>query len=419
MMNHMGHDQDFVPKGYLVQIIEVTEQRKMEAELQRSEQQLRQAQKLQAIGTLAGGIAHDFNNILTPVLGFTEMAMDLSSSNERVKNYLSEVIKASMRAKELANQILTFSRQSEPDGRPIRLIPIVKEVLTLQQASLPDDIKVSRVIKTERDVVIADPSQIHQIFMNLLTNAAHAMNDGGGELELCLSDFLLEPRTRSRFPGLQPGRYVHVSVRDTGTGIDEKTAQRIFEPFFTTKERGEGTGMGLAVVHGIVNTIGGSITFDSSVGEGTTFHVALPTVEVAVESPTLVEDETPMGSECVLFVDDEPDIVRMQSHMLASLGYRPVLCNRSADALKMYVDDPARFDIVVSDQVMPEISGLDLARHIHAINPQQPIVICTGFSEGFPAEQAKQFGVREVLMKPVTKRDFALALRRALVQEDD
>ncbi len=414
MMNHMGQDQNFAPKGYLVQVIEVTEQREMEAELQRSELQLRQAQKLQAIGTLAGGIAHDFNNILTPVLGFTEMAMDLSKENERAKTYLGEVIKASMRAKELANQILTFSRHSEPDGKPIRLIPIMKEVLTQQQASLPDTINVSRIIKTDRDVVIADPSQVHQIFMNLLTNAAHSMQAHGGDLEVSMTDFLVEPRGVNRFPSLGPGSYIHFSVRDTGNGIDKATAERIFEPFFTTKERGEGTGMGLAVVHGIVNTIGGTITFDSKVGVGTTFHVVLPTVEVAVEMPTAEDEDVPTGSECILFVDDEADIVKMQSHMLASLGYRPVLCNRSVDALKLYMDDPTRYDIVVTDQVMPEVSGLDLARQIHGINPQQPIVICTGFSEGFPTEQARQFGVREVLMKPVTKRDLAVALRRAL-----
>ena len=413
MMNNLGMDKDYEPKGYLVQVIDMTERRRAEAELQQSERQLRQAHKLQAIGTLAGGIAHDFNNILTPVLGYSEMALDLSLDNPRVRDYLGEVIKASMRAKELANQILTFSRQTDQEGKPIRLSPIVKEVLNLQRASLPANIDIRRTIRTDHDVVIAEPSQIHQVMMNLCTNAAHAMHEGG-LLEVSLTDFMIESRPVGDFPDLEPGRYVCLSVRDTGRGIDPETAERVFEPFFTTKKRGEGTGMGLAVVHGIVTALKGAITLDSTPGEGTAFHVMLPTVEIEDVAAHEDEEEVPGGTECILFVDDEADILKMQAIMLRSLGYEPVVVQHSPEALKLYEANPARFDLVITDQVMPDMSGLDLARHIHGIDPQQPILVCTGFSESFPSEIARSFGVRDVMLKPVVKRDLARTIRRVL-----
>ncbi|MDA0990508.1 MAG: ATP-binding protein [Verrucomicrobia bacterium] len=415
VMTNLGLDKNYGPKGYLIQVMDITERRKTEAELEHSEIQLRQAQKLQAIGTLAGGIAHDFNNILTPVLGYTEMALDLAKhSDRRLRDYLYEVIKASMRAKDLAGQILTFSRRSDAEGKPVRLTPIIKEVLNLQRAALNKNITIHKVFNATTDIVIADPSQIHQVIMNLCTNAAHAMQTRGGELEVTLSDFLLKASQATEFPNLEAGRYVILSVRDTGKGIDAATGERLFEPFFTTKPRGEGTGMGLAVVHGIVTSLGGAITFDSTLGVGTVFHIILPTVDIEAATVASPDVAIPTGHECILFVDDEVDIIKMHALMLASLGYRPVTTHKSTEALKLFEMDPDRYDLVITDQVMPEMSGLDLARHIHAIRPTQPIMICTGFSEGFPTELAASFGVREIVLKPAEKKEMAIAIRRAL-----
>ncbi|MCE9612980.1 MAG: PAS domain S-box protein [Lentisphaerae bacterium] len=413
-MNNLGLDKHYQPKGYLVQVQDFTQRREIELELKQRDLQLRQAQKLQAIGTLAGGVAHDFNNLLTPVLGYAEMALDLCADNETIREYLREVVRASLRAKELANQILTFSRQVEPEGKPIRLIPIVKEVLNLQRATLTQGVQISRVIQTDRDILIADPSQLHQIMMNLFTNAAHAMRGRTGEIEVTVGEAEVPPRPRGQYANLAPGRYLKVSVRDAGMGIDQAVADRIFEPFFTTKARGEGTGMGLAVVHGIVNSLKGLITFESMPGEGTVFHVMLPAAEISEDAAESSEDAVPGGSECILFVDDEVDIVRMQSRMLASLGYRPVVTHRSTEALRLYQQHPDRYPLIIADQVMPEMSGLDLARHVHDIRPDQPVIICSGFADSLPVEQRLAFGVRAVLRKPVSKRELAQAIRTAL-----
>ncbi len=414
LMNNLGLDKRYESKGYLVQVQDITQRREIEMELKHRETQLRQAQKLQAIGTLAGGVAHDFNNLLTPVLGYAEMALELCKMDETASEYLREVIRASLRAKDLANQILTFSRQVEPEGKPIRLIPIIKEVINLQQGSVSKDIRIIRALKTERDVVIAQPSQIHQVLMNLCTNAAYAMRGRGGELEVTVADLQVGARPRGRMAGLAPGRYLHIAVRDTGPGIPPEVADRIFEPFFTTKPRGEGTGMGLAVVHGIVSSLKGSITLETELEQGTTFHVMLPAEDIGAETAVENTDEIPGGTECILFVDGEVDIVQMQQRMLASLGYRPVVTHRSSDALRLYQKDPRRYNLVIADQVMPEMSGIDLSRQIHAIRKEQPIIICSGFIDTLPMEQARAFGVREILRKPVSKRELALAIRHAL-----
>ena len=414
LMNNLGFDRDFSPKGYLVQVQDISRRREVEAALQQSEIQLRQAQKLQAIGTLAGGIAHDFNNILTPILGYSEMSLDLCAKNDPMHNYLQEIIKASLRAKELANQILTFSRQAEPDGKPIRITPIVKEVLSLQRASLPKSIEMERTIKTTRDVVTADPTQIHQVMMNLCANASHAMRDTGGTLEVVMTDFMLNSPSTSEFPNLEPGRYLRISVKDTGTGMDPTVAERIFEPFFTTKDRGEGTGMGLAVVHGIVTSLNGTTTVDTRMGHGSVFHVILPVLETAAEPTAAGTLPVPSGTECILFVDDEPEIVKMESQMLSALGYRIVAANSAVEALKVFQENLDRFDIVITDQVMPEMSGTDLTRHILELRPNMPIILCTGFSEGLSRQHAESLGITEVIMKPVAKRDLAKTIRRSL-----
>ncbi len=414
-VNNLGLDHAYNPKGYLLQVQDRTKSRQVEAALQHSERQLRQSQKMEAIGTLAGGIAHDFNNILTPVIGYTELMMRMVAQDDPTAEYLDEILKASHRAKDLVQQILTFSRQSETEKGTVPLIPIVKEVLKLLQASFPSNIEVRSEIRTKHDVVIADPTQIHQVLMNFCTNASHAMQAAGGVLQIRLTDFVIGQGPNSEFPDLNPGRYLRVSISDTGTGMTPEVAERIFEPFFTTKKRGEGTGMGLAVVHGIVTGMKGTITLDTEPGKGTTFHVILPTVERKDEVKTVqVAAPVAKGSERVLFVDDEPNIAKMGAHMLASLGYQPVVVGDSLEALRMFKIDPEGYDVVMTDQLMPNMTGLEMAAEMLNLRPDLPIILCTGYSDAAARNQAEELGIRDLLMKPLVMRELAGALRRAI-----
>lgn len=414
LISNLGFDKSFNPNGYLAQVQDFTTRRTTESALQQSERQLRQAQKMEAIGTLAGGIAHDFNNILTPIIGYTEMMLQTMPENDVNAEYLGEVLKASRRAKDLVNQILRFSRQTEPEGKPIRLTPIVKEVLALLRASLSANIEVRRIIKTDCDVVLADPTQIHQVLMNICSNAGYVMRESGGELELRMTDFLLTERGRGEFPDLAPGRYVRLSVRDTGCGMDRETMERIFEPFYTTKKAGDGTGMGLAVVHGIVSSLKGSIDVESAPGRGATFHVVLPVQEEPEAGTADAHHRLPTGTECVLFVDDEDEIVRMAAHMLVLLGYEPIVTTESAEALRLFSRDPRAFDIVVTDQKMPRMSGSEMAAEMRRVRPDVPIVMITGFGEGFSREEAQSAGMNGYLAKPIDMKAMAETLRRVL-----
>jgi len=416
LVNNLGLDHDFNPKGYLVQVQDITERRRAESALRQSERQLQQAQKMEAVGTLAGGIAHDFNNILTPILGYADIALDLLPHTDEKREYIEQIRKASYRAKDLVSQILTFSRRSDQDVvlKPVRITLIVKEVVKLLHASLPKSIEIRPVIKTEHDIILADPTQIHQVLMNLSTNASHAMRSmGGGLLEVRMMDFILDKRTKGEFAQLESGRYLRISIKDTGPGMDQITADRIFEPFFTTKKSGEGTGMGLAVVHGIVTGLKGSITVDTKPGKGATFHVVLPVIEQQadhVEAATSI----PTGSENVLFLDDDPDVAEMATHMLKSLGYHPVITGKPIDALNMFRQNPDAFDIVITDQVMPDMTGDAFAKALFKIREDIPVVICTGYSETFSLEQARAIGIESYLVKPLSRRSLAEAIRHAL-----
>jgi len=386
----------------------------------RLERQLRQAQKMEAIGTLAGGIAHDFNNILAAVLGYTELAMDEATTAGPMRRHLEQVFKAGERAKSLVKQILTFSRQTEQERKPVGVSHIVKEALKLLRASLPSTIEIEQNIAVvpQGDLVLADPTQIHQVLMNLCTNAAHAMREKGGILHVELANAQLDPDTSltALHQGIHEGPYLRLTVNDTGHGMDREIMERIFDPFFTTKSAGEGTGMGLAVVHGIVKSHGGLITVNSKPGEGTTFDVYLPKIETDETEKTdhLADAALIGGDELILFVDDEEALADMAQERLNRLGYTVSIMTDSMAALELFRAHPDAFDLVMTDQTMPHLTGVQLATELLKIRPDIPIILCTGFSEIITAEKAKALGIREFLLKPLITRDVARAIRQVL-----
>lgn len=416
LITSLGHDTSYRNRGYVTQVQDITERKKTEQALLQSEKMLRQAEKMEAIGSMAGGIAHDFNNILTPLLGYAEIALRSVNKESPMSNYIEEILRASHRAKDLVDQILSFSRKNEKEGQPIHLLPIVKEVLTLIKTSAPETMLIDRIIKTERDVVKADPTQMHQVFMNLCTNAIHAMkNAEPALLEVRVTDFLLDNHYRTELPNLKPGRYLRVSVKDSGTGMDQATMEKIFEPFFTTKGKGEGTGLGLAVVHSIIASCGGRITVESLPGKGATFNVILPLLEDQLGA--VIADSVaplPTGKETILIIDDEPEIVEMIATMLGTLGYHPVFSKSSSDALEKFRVSPSRYDLIIVDQVMPGMSGSQLALEIMMINPSTPVILCTGFTEVLSEEELLAMGIRQILKKPIVMKELATAVRNTL-----
>jgi PAS domain S-box-containing protein len=386
---------------------DITERKALEA-------QFRQVQKMEAIGQLAGGIAHDFNNILSAITGFTEISLTTLEPQSPANEYLTEVLGASGRAKELINQILTFSREVEQELRPIRVSLPIKEALKLIRASVPASIEVRSKI-VSRASALADPTQIHQIVMNLCTNAAHAMRAEGGNLAVELTDITLaQGESSRRYTDAKPGDYLLLSVADEGHGIEAHQLDRIFDPFFTTKAQGEGTGMGLSVVHGIVKSYGGSLYVHSQLGEGSRFEILIPALAPTVPGRPVLKKPIPMGSESILFVDDETMIVKIVEKMLASLGYRVTMRTSAVEALEAFKNNPDGFDLVVTDLIMPRMSGLDLVERILEIRPDLPIVLCTGFSTKVSEEAVARQRVSEILNKPILRRELADAVRSAL-----
>jgi CheY-like chemotaxis protein len=328
-----------------------------------------------------------------------------------------EVLKAAERAKNLVKQILTFSRQSEQEPKPIKVGPIIQEVAKLLQATLPANIQIVLSVSEEQGTIMADPTQIHQVLMNLGTNAYHAMRIKGGILEINLSEIILTNEDRIGHHNLMSGPYLKLMVSDTGHGINPMILDRIFDPYFTTKDPGEGTGMGLAVVHGIVKGYKGDIQVYSEPGIGTAFHIYLPEIisEVAVPQTETAEAEQG-GNERILLVDDEEQIVDMMHQMLLNLGYQVIARTSSIEALEAFKAQPHKFDLVLTDQTMPNMSGAELAQALMQIRPEIPIILCTGFSEVVTEAQAKMIGIREYVMKPIIKNEMAAAIRRALDQ---
>ncbi len=413
-IQNLGRDADHQHRGYLVQIADRTELRQTESALELRETQLLHARKMETIGTMTGGIAHDFNNILMPILGYSEISLDFCQDSPELKEFITEIRNASLRAKELVSQILIYSRQTDEEESLIRLSPIIKEVAKQQGRVLGPDITVACKLRTENDLVLANATQIHQILTNLCTNAGYAMRETGGNLDIQLSAFNQGWRHRHEFPQLRKGTYLRISVRDSGPGISEDLREKIFDPFFSTKPHGEGTGMGLAVVQSIVDASGGAIALDSSEGEGATFHIALPLVEAQAKPEASDWSPTPASGGTILFVDDDPAIAQLATVLLQTLGFTPYVYTDPTKALEYLEKQAPDIDGLITDQVMPDCTGLELAQQAARMKPGLPILICTGFPGRVDLEQARQIGIKGILLKPVGRKELGQALEKIL-----
>jgi signal transduction histidine kinase/CheY-like chemotaxis protein len=385
---------------------DITERKQMETHFL-------QSQKMEAIGTLAGGIAHDFNNILSVIIGYAELARDRNQKEDKEK-YLQETLNGAKRAKNLVKQILTFSRQDDHEKKHLDIKILLKEAVKFLRASIPSTIEIDQQISAEECNIMADPTQMHQVIMNLCTNASHAMRETGGTLKIELANIELTKDDLSHHRELKPGHYVKLTVSDTGYGIDPAIVQRVFEPFFTTKSVDEGTGLGLSVVYGIAKSHGGVINVYSEQGQGAAFNVYLPRI---IQSETiLVDTDKPVigGMERILFVDDEPALVDMGTRTLFSLGYYVTSATSSKEALDLFSTEPQRFDLVITDMTLPKMTGIDLSREILKIRPDIPIILCSGFNEPETEEKANTLGIKAYLTKPLTKRELAGVMREVL-----
>jgi len=412
IINEKGAPQYFISIGR-----DITDRKQAEDEKDKLEAQLLQAQKMESVGFLAGGIAHDFNNLLFPIIGMSEMLLeDLPKDSLEYEN-AEEIFQAGKRAGDLVKQILAFSRQSEHKMSPVRVQNVLKEVLKLSRSTIPSNIEIHENIQQDCGLVMADPTQIHQIGMNLITNAFHAVESKNGTIELDLKEITLQDNELSGSE-LQPGQYIKLSVSDNGTGMSENTIRKIFEPYFTTKGQGKGTGLGLAVLYGIVKEHKGEINVYSELGQGTVFNVYLPLMKKL--SKVTVADKmlrTETGSERILLVDDEVSVAKLEGQMLSRLGYKVTVKTSSGDALNTFKSNPDYFDLVISDMTMPDMTGDQLSKEILSLKPKTPIVICTGFSERINKEQVETIGVKGFLMKPVIKSDMAQMVRKVLDEE--
>ena len=425
--------------GYRGVVRDITSRLKVEAQLHQAQraEELREAQKLEAIGTLASGITHDFNNILSVILGFSELTLNELPPSSPSHNNLQQIVTAGRRAKELVQQILTFSRKSKLQRAPLHLRFLMQETIKLLRASIPTTIEIRQNIVSKNDTVLADPTQMHQILVNLCANAAYAMRDGGGVLSLELDMVTTGGADFTCSPSLSPGQYVRLIVCDTGHGMDSAIKARIFEPFFTTKAEGEGTGMGLAVVHGIVASHEGAITIDSMPAQGTTVTIYLPLlVESALDKQNPTPDmlslpsapewqiatpsapTMPDDTERILFVDDEESLVRLGDKTLARQGYTVVTATSSLEALATFQAAPHAFDLVITDQTMPHMTGANLARELRTIRADIPIILCTGFSHDMDADKATAQGIDAFLLKPIQAQELILTVQDVLSQRE-
>ena len=399
-------------------IEDITERKQAEEERANLEKQLLQSHKMEAIGTLAGGIAHDFNNILAIINGYTEMAMD-KNQNENMEQDLREILNGSQRATNLVKQILTFSRQDDHEMKPLDIKVLLKEAVKFLRSSIPTTIEINQQLTEESCNILADPTQMHQIIMNLCTNASHAMKVAGGTLKIELANVELAKDEIPSHPDLQTGHYVKLTISDTGHGIDPALIQNIFDPFFTTKSVDEGTGLGLSVVYGIVKSHGGIINVYSEPDKGAAFHVYLPRITYGEYMKVDRRKPVTGGTERILFVDDEPALVDLGRRMLSSLGYYVTSVLSSVAALHLFQAKPESFDLVITDMTLPKMTGIDLSRELLKIRPNIPIILCSGIKDSDTEAQVKAMGIKAYIMKPLTKRELANAIRNTLDGEMD
>ncbi len=393
---------------------DVSERKIAESEKRDLESQLRQAHKMEAIGTLAGGIAHDFNNILAAMLGYAEIAIDEVQKGSEAQKDIQEVIVAGKRAKELVKHILAFSRKSEQERSPVSIHLIVVEALKLLRASIPTTIDIQFNADSKCGSILANPTQVHQVIMNLCTNAAQAMDENGGILEVTINNFEFSNKEMKNEPIIKLGQYIKLTVRDTGPGIDQNNITRIFDPYFTTKDIGKGSGMGLAVVQGIVQSHDGIITVDSKPGKGVTFNVFFPQIEETLEYEVEKRELLPIGAERILIIDDEVSVANMTKRRLERLGYHVTKEIDSIVALELFRSNPNAFDLIITDQTMPKMTGEQLANELKGIKPDIPIILCTGYSSKIDAEGAKGFNFSAFIMKPVARKELANTIRDVL-----
>jgi PAS domain S-box-containing protein len=377
------------------------------------ESQLRQALKMESIGTLAGGIAHDFNNILSVILGNTELAIDDTPEWSPTREYLTQTRKASLRAKDVVKQLLTFTRKSDEQQKPIKISTVAKESLRLLRSSIPTNIELNHKISDDCYTIKADSTQIHQVMINIVTNSSHAI-ESNGKIDLELENVTIGQKQITLFKDLQSGNYVRLLVRDTGSGIAPEDLEKIFDPYFTTKEFGKGTGMGLALVHGIVESHNGSIKLDSEVGHGTTISIYFPAIQAEIVKDAISSTQIPIGTENILIIDDEEPIAILNQRRLERLGYSAESCTDPHEALQLIQNNPNQFDLVITDMAMPKMTGAGLANEIREINPDLPVILCTGYSDKIDEDKAKKIGIKGYLMKPFEKKHLADTVREVL-----
>ena len=401
------------PASRLYIFRDITRNKMMEKERIAAEVKFQQASKMESIGTLAGGIAHDFNNILSAVIGYAELALDEVEKGSRLEDNLQEVYTAGLRAKDLVKQILTFARQAGEELKPVQVNILAKEALKLLRSSLPTTIEIKQDIESD-SLIMADPTQVHQIFMNLCTNAGQAMEEKGGVLRVGLTDVRLDADFTKTHEDLKPGDYLKLSVSDTGSGISPEVMKSIFDPYFTTKAPGEGTGMGLATVHGIVKRYGGEIVVDSEVEKGSIFTVYLPITKKRTDAESYQTEALPYGTEKILFVDDELPIAAMGGQLLEGLGYQVTVRTSSVEALALFRSKPDDFDLIITDMTMPNMTGDKLTAELMKIRPGIPVILCTGYSKKISNEAALDIGIKAFAYKPTVKADFARTIRKVL-----